>query len=139
MILRVAEKWFCKPEKKNPSLQNHFTPTGFFFRLEKSGSVNSDFFFWLESQKKRWVYTIYKPRTTKITSCPCINPPFFRLEKSGSSNLNFFIWLETKKKSKFAESKRTNVLMKVFWECRGWRRPHGLKARFCNALWEETY
>ena len=36
--MRVAEKWFCK--------------LGFFFRLDKIGSANSIFFFFLETQKK---------------------------------------------------------------------------------------
>ena len=89
---------------------NHFSrevvlQTWIFFRLEKSGSANLDFFsgwrkvvlqtwiFFSGSrkvvyQKKRWVYTI--------------NPAFFRLEKSGSPNPDFFFlvrekWLTRKK------------------------------------------
>ena len=66
-----------------------------FFRLEKSGSANSDFFSGsrkVVDQKNRWVYTI--------------NPPFLRLEESGSAHSDFFLvrekWL-TRKKSEFAE------------------------------------
>ena len=68
VISRVAEKWFCK--------------LGFFFRLEKSGSANSDFFSGsrkVVDQKKRWVFY---SRT--------INHIFCKLEKSGSANLDFF-------------------------------------------------
>ena len=52
-LLICKEKWFCK--------------LGFFsgWRIV----VLQTRIFWLETQKKRWVYTI--------------NPPFFRLEKSG--------------------------------------------------------
>ena len=59
-------------KKKNPH----------FFRLEKSGSANSYFFFWFEKSgwpEKRWVYTI--------------NPHFFPVGEKWFCRLRFLFWL----------------------------------------------
>ena len=53
--------------------------TRIFFRLEKSGSANSDFFSGWSPRKKRWVYAI--------------NPPI-GLEKSGSATLKIGVQIK---------------------------------------------
>ena len=61
-----------------------------FFSGSRSGSANSDFFFLVGDPKKRWVYTI--------------KPPFFRLEKSGSANLDFFLGLQPSLQNHFSRT-----------------------------------
>jgi hypothetical protein len=70
VILRVAEKWFCKLFRLEKNGSENLI---FFFRLDKSGSTNSDFF---GDPEKKWVYTI--------------KPPFFRVGEKWFSKLGFF-------------------------------------------------
>ena len=81
-ILQFLEIWFEKSGSRKVVDQINrwfYTINPHFFRLEKSGPANSDFFSGSRKvfdQKNRWVYTII--------------PPFFRLEKIGSANSDFF-------------------------------------------------